>query len=67
MANVRAVACVALLALAFTATTASDEKSEHVVSLGSDFETTVNDGNVWFIKVWGMRDAVPSPAVSTTL
>lgn len=51
MASVRALACLVLLAAAFTATTASEEKSEHVVSLGADFDATVNDGNVWFIKV----------------
>jgi hypothetical protein len=51
MAFMRTAMCLLLVAAAFTATTASEEKGEHVVALGADFEEKVNDGNVWFIKV----------------
>jgi hypothetical protein len=47
----RTAMCLLLVAAAFTATTASEEKGDHVVALGADFDEIVNDGNVWFIKV----------------
>ena len=50
MASKLSLACLLLLAVAFTAT-ASEEKAEHVVSLGADFDDVVNDGNVYFVKV----------------
>lgn len=51
MASMRSVAGLVLLAAALTVAAASEEKGEHVVALGADFDTSVNDGNVWFIKV----------------
>jgi len=68
MASVRALACLLLLvAVAFTSATASDEKSEHVVSLGADFDATVNDGNVWFIKVRDCRCMKPLRTVGVVV
>jgi hypothetical protein len=59
-AFIKVLACTLLLAAcAFpSAAAAEGEKAEHVVSLGADnFEDTVKDGNVWFVKV-GMPAAV---------
>lgn len=67
MASVRALACLVLLAVAFTSATASDEKSENVISLGADFDATVNDGNVWFIKVSSCRCMEPLRTVGVVV